>query len=67
MPQKWNLLQVGTRIRMKGHKNIEEKDIEGIITDYWANEGEIKGYRVKTDDRQMIIIDLEAEIEVIKR
>jgi hypothetical protein len=62
MPRKWNLLTIGTVIRIKG-----DKDIEGIITGYWENEGDIKGYRVKTDDRQRIIIDLDAEIEVIKR
>lgn len=62
MPRKWNILQVGTKIIIKG-----EQDIEGIIIDYWENAGEIKGYRVKTDNNQRIIIDLDAEIEVIKR
>ena len=62
MSQKWNLLQIGTRIRVKG-----ENDIEGIIIDYFTDNGEIKGYRVKTDASQRIIIDLDAEIEVIKR
>ena len=62
MSAKWNLLRAGTRIRIKG-----EPDMEGVVTDYFENYGKIKGYRVKTDDAKRIIVDLDAEIEVIKQ
>ena len=62
MPRKWNILQIGTMIIIKG-----EQDIEGIIIDYFTDNKEIKGYRVKTDEGRQIIIDLDTEIEVIKR
>jgi len=61
MSRKWHLLQAGTKIRIKA-----ENDIEGIITDYFKDNKEIKGYRVKTADAERIIVDLDAEIEVIK-
>ena len=61
MATKWNLLRPGTKIRIKG-----EPDIEGVITDYFEDYGKIKGYRVKTDNAERIIVDLDAEIEVIK-
>jgi hypothetical protein len=61
MSRKWHLLHAGTKIRIKG-----ENDIEGIITNYFKDNKEIKGYRVKTSNAQLIIVDLDAEIEVIK-
>ena len=62
MSMKWQLLQFGTRIKIKG-----DKDVEGTIFEYLTDEGETKGYIVKLDDGSYIIIDLDAEIEAIKQ
>ena len=62
MSMKWKLLQFGTRIKIKG-----DKDVEGTIIEYLTDEGETKGYIVKLDDGSYIIIDLDAEIEAIKQ
>ena len=62
MSMKWKLLQFGTRIKIKG-----DKDVEGTIFEYLTDEGETKGYIVKLDDGSYIIIDLDAEIEAIKQ
>ena len=49
MARKWNLLQLGTRVRIKG-----DKDIDGTIIDWLTDDkdGEkvTKGYRVRPDN-----------------
>ena len=62
MARKWSLLQLGTRIIVKG-----EEDIEGTIIDYFTDKGEIKGYILKLDDGSSAIIDLNEDIEIPKQ
>lgn len=60
MPRKWNLLQIGTRIRYN--------DIEGTIIEYLANKDRvITGYLVKPDNPppNLIALALDDEFEVL--
>lgn len=60
MAWKWNLLQLGTKIRVKGGD-----DIEGTIIQHFTDEGEIKGYIVKVEKGKYLICALDDEIEVL--
>jgi hypothetical protein len=62
MSRKWNLLQIGTRIRVKG-----KEDVEGTISDYVTDNGEIKGYRVAANNGLQLLIALDDKFEVLKK
>ena len=59
MARKWNLLQLGTKIRVKGD------DIEGTIIQYFTDQREIKGYIVEVEKGKYLICALDDEIEVL--
>lgn len=64
MVRKWNLLQIGTRVRIKGDK----KDVEGTIT-HWLTDDKkvIGGYLVVSDNDPptRIAIALDDDFEVL--
>lgn len=60
MARKWNLLQLGTKIRVKGGD-----DIEGTIIQYFTDQREIKGYIVEVEKGKYLICALDDEIEVL--
>jgi hypothetical protein len=64
IPEKFFLLQLGTRIRYKG-----ENDVEGAIIKYSTVEGERKGYWVKPDDASIgnLLVALDDDFEVLKQ
>lgn len=54
MVRKWNLLMIGTKIRVKG-----DKDIDGHIINWLTDDKkEIKGYLVKSDENPSTLIAL---------
>lgn len=63
MPRKWNLLQIGTRIRVKGDKGIDGHIINWLTDDKKV----IVGYLVKSDDdpSTLIALALDDEFEVL--
>jgi hypothetical protein len=64
MARKWNLLMIGTRIRVKG-----DKDIDGQIINWLTDDKkEIIGYLVKPDEGQpnLIALALDDNFEVLK-
>lgn len=60
MARRWNLLQIGTRVRIKG-----DKDIDGTIIDWLTDDkdGEkvIVGYRVTPDNDPSSSINLASD------
>lgn len=60
MYRKWNLLQLGVRIRIKG-----ENDMEGKIIQYFTDDSEIKGYIVELGKGEYTIVALDDKIEAL--
>ena len=68
MASKWNILRLGTKIRLKG--KLREDDKDGIITWYLTDENkEIAGYAVKPIGNSlfMMFVAPDDEIEVLKQ
>ena len=64
MARKWNLLQIGTRVRIKGDK----KHIDGKITDWLTDDKKvIGGYLVipDNDPSSRIALALDDDFEVL--
>lgn len=68
MASKWNILRLGTKIRLKG--KLREDDKDGIITWYLTDENkEIAGYAVtpNSDSLSMMFVAPDDEIEVLEQ
>lgn len=64
MVRKWNLLMIGTRIRVKGDKDIDGRIINWLTDD----KKEIMGYLVKPDESppNLIALALDDNFEVLE-
>ncbi len=73
MSAKWNVLQLGARIRLKGETSAD--DIDGVITSYFSGEDNtIKGYIFNPDDKSRtpmpltsIPLALDDKFEILKQ